>query len=691
MTGLERGDLLAQIKVPSPQDYLFLFTPSGNVQTNGLPRLEGSYRLIFTAGARYQPSILAPGLFDLTASSHATTVSLSALGKVWVEDGIPIANQVDKRLEPQPCPTASLPDLALVSNQAPEIRELTYSPDPSDFKLPPGVNSLVPQDGFLTVQVKAHSPGGAPLLMRLQEARGSNSLPGASSQRELSRMTWDAQDQLWVGRCQWTPPPSESAPKRHELQVEVKDVHGQSTQLGTVATTIKVEVREHSKKLVYSANSASQSPPTVNLSTVLNQSVGSPSDPSFTSAPEKPLSIFTVEQDSTRIRQVTHPLTGEADVLPDWSPDGSKILFLHQPKGPSNTWQLRVVGADGSGEKILVGNVMEGSCGWSPDGGKIVFQKLEGGKPALFVIRADGAEDPRRLTPVNDGWDYGENPTRLTRGELPKLQWTEPAFGQESIITTRYRPMKPEEANLMGKSALPLYGDPQCLIGEVVAVRLDQSGAISLDPCAATFYGTYRPTLYPEENWIAYTRVYRDGSAKLCRISLGTSAVAEELADAALGFSQREGGVSLTPQVPISLTPAPTGTQAPAWKPGEFREPSFCGITSDGKKVYFHGYGDNRGEAAIASLKLPVVETPLALIPLTTLVTRLGLISQTAGPSSIFSQQMVQKILSRLDLVDDERMSFSDGSITVVDLVNGEDAKKLVHGQVKQASGGWSP
>ena len=62
---------------------------------------------------------------------------------------------------------------------------------------------------------------------------------------------------------------------------------------------------------------------------------------------------------------------------PDWSPDGSKILFHYKVDGD---WDVLVINADGTG----FANLTAGRPGddvlpdWSPDGEEIVFTFREG-------------------------------------------------------------------------------------------------------------------------------------------------------------------------------------------------------------------------------------------------------------------------------------------------------------------------
>jgi Tol biopolymer transport system component len=98
--------------------------------------------------------------------------------------------------------------------------------------------------------------------------------------------------------------------------------------------------------------------------------------------------------------------SGEAHVTdiqaraPDWSPDGTKLVFEAVEGG------IYSVGADGSGFKELA---LDGSGPtWSPDGARIAFFSDDAGNFDVYVMRSDGA-DQERLTsdPADDvspGW-----------------------------------------------------------------------------------------------------------------------------------------------------------------------------------------------------------------------------------------------------------------------------------------------
>ena len=122
--------------------------------------------------------------------------------------------------------------------------------------------------------------------------------------------------------------------------------------------------------------------------------------------------IFSANADGSDARQLTHPSHGEQDGFPDWSPDGSKILFAHVAvNGTSDVW---VMNADGTGLTQLTS--CTGVCNgaqwgrWSPDGSKIVYSVADN------PIRPDGNASLEALWIMNAD---GSHPVQFTHPPLP--------------------------------------------------------------------------------------------------------------------------------------------------------------------------------------------------------------------------------------------------------------------------------
>ncbi|HOT78201.1 MAG TPA: chitobiase/beta-hexosaminidase C-terminal domain-containing protein, partial [Candidatus Wallbacteria bacterium] len=95
--------------------------------------------------------------------------------------------------------------------------------------------------------------------------------------------------------------------------------------------------------------------------------------------------IYTIDADGSNIKQLT---TGEyEDYLPQWSPDGTKILFKRREPVSGNEF-IYVMNADGSGQTELAGSAF--SASWSPDCQKIAYSWGDGMNNEIFVMNFDG-------------------------------------------------------------------------------------------------------------------------------------------------------------------------------------------------------------------------------------------------------------------------------------------------------------
>jgi TolB protein len=88
----------------------------------------------------------------------------------------------------------------------------------------------------------------------------------------------------------------------------------------------------------------------------------------------------------------------EEERAPDWSPDGTLILFMCRRGG--NDFEICVINADGTGDTQLTFNERADlTPTWSPDGQQIVFHRALGPglRNQLFVMDANGTGE-RRVT-----------------------------------------------------------------------------------------------------------------------------------------------------------------------------------------------------------------------------------------------------------------------------------------------------
>jgi Tol biopolymer transport system component/serine/threonine protein kinase len=127
---------------------------------------------------------------------------------------------------------------------------------------------------------------------------------------------------------------------------------------------------------------------------------------------------------------------------PDFSPDGTKVVFVSTRAGASDLW---LANADGSNPVQLTNQFGsgEGSPKWSPDGRSIAFTSLQDGNADIWLMDADGAHK-RKLTQwptleAEPSWSRDGSSVyfRSERTGTPEI-WRVPVTGGEpQQITTQ--------------------------------------------------------------------------------------------------------------------------------------------------------------------------------------------------------------------------------------------------------------
>ena len=102
------------------------------------------------------------------------------------------------------------------------------------------------------------------------------------------------------------------------------------------------------------------------------------------------IDVWTMNANGTGKVQVTD--LGGRSFFPDFSPDGTRIVFNSRPAGASN-FDLFVVRPDGTDlVQLTTGPANEVNPAWSPDGKRIVFTSDATGIGQVWVMDADGTE-----------------------------------------------------------------------------------------------------------------------------------------------------------------------------------------------------------------------------------------------------------------------------------------------------------
>ena len=118
--------------------------------------------------------------------------------------------------------------------------------------------------------------------------------------------------------------------------------------------------------------------------------------------------IYTIRPDGSHLRALIN--TSGDEVVPDWSPDGKRIVFQWDPPPfvpmQDGEWDIYVMPRDGGSPPTRLTTTGGYTPAWSPDGRQIAFtsyRRIDGTEAAfqLFTMRPDGS----RQKPVLPGFD----------------------------------------------------------------------------------------------------------------------------------------------------------------------------------------------------------------------------------------------------------------------------------------------
>jgi Tol biopolymer transport system component len=126
----------------------------------------------------------------------------------------------------------------------------------------------------------------------------------------------------------------------------------------------------------------------------------------FSSTRDGNLEIYVMEVEITpqnaqagNIQRLTN--NERDDLLPTWSPDGTQIAFSSDRDGD---WEIYVMNANGTNVRQLTdNNIIDSKPTWSPDGRKIGFDSGEGYSKDIFIMDKDGSNQELVLQ-AEGGW-----------------------------------------------------------------------------------------------------------------------------------------------------------------------------------------------------------------------------------------------------------------------------------------------
>jgi Tol biopolymer transport system component len=231
--------------------------------------------------------------------------------------------------------------------------------------------------------------------------------------------------------------------------------------------------------------------------------------------------ICIVDTDGTNLQQLTN--LGTENLWPEYSPDGSKMAFQSNRDG---NHEIYVMDSDGTNQVRLTSNPAEDAdpC-WSLDGSRIAFDSFRDGKYEVYVMNAAD----------------GSGQTRLTSMQVHNIQ---PDWGSVRVALKKYLGQTPPDTipkrfpppNLLSDGTWWWHGSPvfspegtemyfvkyisSTNRMEMYYMKIDQNGEWTspLRPSFASDSGDNSPVFTQDGNRLLFTS-YRDGSIKIYQVT----------------------------------------------------------------------------------------------------------------------------------------------------------------------------
>ena len=227
--------------------------------------------------------------------------------------------------------------------------------------------------------------------------------------------------------------------------------------------------------------------------------------------------IYTVRPNGHDLRQITHG-PGEA-LVPDWSPDGRRIVFEFDGPNPPPFCSVEIMNADGTGIMDLTGdrNGCEAQPSFTPDGQRIVFERFDDITfvDAIWSMDLTGGDRHQITTDADSG---GTDPNVSPDGNtLSFVAGGEPANGlfSSGLDGSNFFQLLPSTLNLAikhdwapdGQHLLFTVDGSQPLPGvssNIATVRPDGSGLRYLTHYQGGDVNAIAGSYSPDGQWIVF-------------------------------------------------------------------------------------------------------------------------------------------------------------------------------------------
>ncbi len=228
---------------------------------------------------------------------------------------------------------------------------------------------------------------------------------------------------------------------------------------------------------------------------------------------ESSSAIYAANPDGSHRRRLTHPAAGIVDDLPDWSPDGSHILFerLFNPTSnqPTVADEIMRIAADGGGLRqigactgVCVGN---DDPQYSPDGQRIVFTR------AMRVKGTSSLEAGVWLMDANGGHLHEIDRPIPGRSEDHEPAWS--PDGKQIVFTRLNDSTAPR-----GKQALFIIDSTGGDARQITPWSLNAGGANWSPDDSRIVFQSYRDCSCSETSQVYTVRIDGSGLTRLTNV-----------------------------------------------------------------------------------------------------------------------------------------------------------------------------
>ncbi|NDJ76003.1 MAG: hypothetical protein GYB65_07065 [Chloroflexi bacterium] len=208
--------------------------------------------------------------------------------------------------------------------------------------------------------------------------------------------------------------------------------------------------------------------------------------------------IWVMNADGSDLREVA--ISESLEMLPTWSPDGSQIAFVSTRGSVQGEFLNRdiyvvTLAPDPASEivqRLTSDSAQDIAPDWSPDGSQIVFSSNRGGSYGLYVVAADA------VVPAEAGADAEPDTTNQPEDAAPLDAATLLYDGADDDKSPAW---SPDGTQLVYYSSSP----EQLASGDVYIISVE-GGAVVGDPVPflVTPAAEMAPVWSPDGEWIAY-------------------------------------------------------------------------------------------------------------------------------------------------------------------------------------------